>query len=61
MQASKPQQSSKDGAQRKRKHDQRKREQGLKEFRAWVTTEEAQQLRECLARLRENDTEDRTR
>lgn len=44
--------SPKDGAQRKREHDRRKREQGLKEFRAWVTIEEAQQLRECLTRTR---------
>jgi len=45
--------SPKDGAQRKREHDARKREAGLKEFRAWVTPGEAQQLRETLARIRE--------
>jgi len=44
--------SPKDGAQRKRDHDARKREAGLKEFRAWVTSGQAQQLREFLARLR---------
>ena len=43
----------KDGAKRKRDYDRRKREQGLKEFRAWVTEDEARQLREFLARLRE--------
>ena len=45
----------KDGAQRKREHDARKREAGLKEFRAWVTPDEARQLRETLARIRETD------
>ena len=53
MQASKPSHSPKDGAQRKREHDARKREAGLKEFRAWVTPDEAKQLREFLARIRE--------
>lgn len=45
-----------DGARRKREHDARKREAGLKEFRAWVTPDEAKQLREFLARIRETDT-----
>ncbi len=44
--------SPKDGAQRKRDHDARKREQGRKEFRAWVSEGEASQLRECLAKIR---------
>jgi len=43
----------KDGAQRKRDHDRRRREQGLKEFRAWVTEDESRQLREFLVKLRE--------
>ena len=47
--------SPKDGAQRKREHDARKREAGLKEFRAWVTPDEEKQLRETLARIRETD------
>lgn len=49
--------SPKDGAQRKRDHDRRKREQGLKDFRAWVTQGEALQIREFLARIRETQRE----
>ncbi len=52
-------QSPKDGAQRKREFDQRKRAQGLKEFRAWVSEDEARQLRGFLGTIRadllEND------
>lgn len=47
--------SPKDGAQRKRDHDRRKRESGLKEFRAWVTNEEALQLRAFLAKIKARD------
>jgi hypothetical protein len=43
---------SKDGAERKRDYDKRQRQQGKKEFRAWVTKDEARQLREYLAKLR---------
>jgi hypothetical protein len=50
--------SPKDGAQRKRDHDRRKREQGLKEFRAWVTEDEARQLGECLRTIRADLLED---
>jgi hypothetical protein len=42
----------KTGAQRKREHDERKRDQGLVEFRAWVTEAERQLLREYLCKLR---------
>ena len=42
----------KDGAKRKKAHDDRKRAQGLKEFRAWVTREEALKLRVFLLELR---------
>jgi len=52
MQQTKHSKSPKDGAQRKRDHDRRKREAGLKEFRAWVTPKEAKQLREILAKIR---------
>lgn len=44
--------SPKDGAQRKRDHDRRRREAGLKEFRAWTTKDEARQLGEYLAKIR---------
>ena len=47
--------SPRDGAQRKRDHDRRKREAGLKEFRAWTTQDEADFLREILLRLRANN------
>lgn len=45
--------SLKDGAQRKKAHDERKRNAGLKEFRAWVSANEARKLREFLVSLRE--------
>ena len=45
-------QRPKDGAQRKRDHDRRKREAGLKEFRAWVTPEQAKKLADYLSALR---------
>lgn len=41
-----------DGAKRKRDHDRRKRQAGLKEFRAWVTPNEADFLHEVLRHLR---------
>ena len=40
-------------AERKREHDNRKREAGLVEFRRWVTPEECAALRRCLLELRE--------
>jgi len=52
MQQTKHSKSPKDGAQRKRDHDRRQREQGKKEFRAWVTADEACQLRNYLAKIR---------
>jgi hypothetical protein len=45
--------SPKDGAQRKRDHDARKRKAGLKEFRAWVTPDEEIKLRVFLLDLRQ--------
>ena len=48
--------SPKDGAQRKRNHDARKREQGLKEYRAWVTDEERDALRAYLLAYRQGET-----
>jgi len=43
----------KTGAQRKKDHDRRKREAGLKEFRAWVTPEQAKKLTDYLVTLRQ--------
>ena len=45
-------QHPKDGAKRKREHDARKRAAGLKEFRAWVTAEERELLKDTLAKYR---------
>lgn len=42
------------GALRKRQHDQRKRDAGLVEFRAWVTKKEQLKLRVALLNLRHN-------
>jgi hypothetical protein len=42
----------KTGAQRKREYDERKRDQGLVEFRAWVTEAERQLLRAYLGKIR---------
>ena len=41
-----------DGAQRKKAFDDRKREQGLKEFRSWVTESEARRLKDFLENIR---------
>ena len=43
---------TKDGAQRKREFDARKRKAGMKEYRAWVTAEERELLADTLAKYR---------
>ncbi len=44
---------AKDGAQRKREHDERQRRQGRRPLQLWVTADENRQIREFLWRLRE--------
>jgi len=44
---------AKDGATRKREHDQRQRQQGRKPVQIWLTDDEAKAVRQFVKNLRE--------
>jgi hypothetical protein len=48
-----PTKSPKDGATRKREHDQRQRKQGRKPVQIWLTDNEAKAVRQFVKKLRE--------